>query len=259
MKRYTGMLLLTCAAILLTSPTYDEASAIGLADPSVGGPASAPDSTPAAVVTGTVKVVGAPSKAVTINMAQEPACVKMHSTPVAYSEVVAGPDGALGNVIVFVSAGLGDRVFDPPAEPIVMNQSGCMYSPHVVAMQTNQKLKVVNSDPTMHNIHPIPSNNREWNKSQPPAMPPIEATFAREEIAIPVKCNVHPWMKSYIAVIKHPYFAVTGKEGHFELKNLPAGTYTITAWHEKFGRSEQQVTVAPNETKKLEFVFKNRG
>jgi hypothetical protein len=106
-----------------------------------------------------------------------------------------------------------------------------------------------------HNLHPVPINNREWNKSQFPGMH-VEVTLAREEIAIPVKCNVHPWMKSYISVFKHPYFAITGKNGSFEFSNLPPGTYTIQVWHEKLGTATQKITVGPAATKQMEFVFK---
>jgi hypothetical protein len=123
-------------------------------------------------------------------------------------------------------------------------------------MQANQKLDVVNDDPTTHNIQPMPKNNREWNKSQPPGIP-IEETFAREEVTIPVKCNVHPWMRSYIAVVKNPYVAVTGKNGSFELPNLPPGTYTIAAWHEKLGTQTQKITVGPSETQTVNFAFKS--
>lgn len=163
--------------------------------------------------------------------------------------------GDLENVIVFVAEGLGNRTFDPPSQPIVINQKGCMYEPHVLAMRANQRLQVVNEDPTSHNIHPTPTNNREWNKAEPPGSK-VEDSFSREEIAIPVKCNVHPWMRSYVAVFKHPYFAVTGKDGSFDLSNLPPGTYTIKAWHEKLGTSAQTVTISANETKQITFVFK---
>ncbi len=228
-------------------------------DPSIGGPTSPLDATGPASVLGVVKMIGLPAKLTVINMAQEPACAKMHGGKATSEEVETGSGGTLANVVVYISSGLGDRSFQTPAEPVTIDQRGCMYGPHVLALQTNQKLEVVNSDPTSHNIHPLPANNREWNKSQPPGMPPIVTSFAREEISIPVKCNVHPWMRSYIAVFKHPFFAVTGKEGRFELRNLPPGTYTVTAWHEKFGRSDQNVTVSANESKKIEFDFKSKG
>ncbi|HYK90868.1 MAG TPA: carboxypeptidase regulatory-like domain-containing protein [Acidobacteriota bacterium] len=231
----------------------------GLGNPSVGGPASPLDSNGAALVSGVAKMIGPPPKLMAINMAQEPACAKMHGGQTTSEEVETGAGGTLANVVVYISSGLGDRSFQTPSQPVTMDQKGCMYGPHVLALQTSQKLQVVNSDPTSHNIHPLPANNREWNKSQPPGMPPIETSFAREEISIPVKCNVHPWMRSYIAVFKHPYFAVTGKEGRFELRNLPPGSYTVTAWHEKFGTSEQKITVAPNDSKNLEFIFKSKG
>src|SRR5260370_389595 len=118
-----------------------------------------------------------------------------------------------------------------------------MYSPHIVVMMAGQKLDVKNSDQTTQNIHPIPKNHKEWDKPQPPGTP-LQEVFAREEVTIPVKCNVHPWMKSYIAVFKHPYFAVTSGNGSFEIKNLPPGTYAIEVWHERYGTTSQSVTVA---------------
>jgi hypothetical protein len=130
-----------------------------------------------------------------------------------------------------------------------------MYEPHVLAVRANQKLELVNDDPTSHNIHPTPANNREWNKAEPPGSK-LEDSFAREEIAIPVKCNVHPWMKAYIAVFNNPYYQVTGKDGSFSLKNVPPGTYTVTAWHELYGSSEQSVTVGPSESKSVTITFK---
>jgi plastocyanin len=219
---------------------------------------ASPDSSVPAVVTGVVKLDGPAPANKPISMAKEPDCMKMHPGGATTEEVVTGSNGTLGNVIVYVSEGLGDRTFDPPSNPVVIDQKGCMYSPHVLAMQANQKIQIVNSDKTSHNIHPLPTNNREWNKSQPPGQPPLEATFAREEIAIPVKCNEHPWMHGYIAVFKHPFFMVTSKDGRFELKNLPPGEYTLSAWHEKLGTMEQKVTVGPKESKTVDFVFKAR-
>jgi hypothetical protein len=220
--------------------------------------AQAPASSSSAVVKGVARFEGAPPKPAHIDMSADPQCAKMHPTGAAAQEIVTDGKGGLENVIVFVSAGLEGRTFDPPQEPVQMVQKGCMYQPHVLAMRANQKLDVVNADPTTHNIHPNPSNNREWNKSQPPGGP-LEETFAREEIAIPVKCNVHPWMRSYIAIFKHPYYAVSGEDGSFELKNLAAGSYTIEAWHEKLGTIFQKITIGESETKTVEFVFKPRA
>ena len=171
-------------------------------------------------------------------------------------EIEADAKGDLQDVVVYVSQGLpADGKFEPPKEATVIEQKGCMYTPHVVVLRTNQELKVVNSDNTAHNIHPIPNNNRELNQSQAPGAP-FSMTFAREEIAIPVKCNIHPWMRSYIAVFKHPHFAVTGKDGTFEIGNLPPGTYTLTAWHGTLGTTFQKITIGESETKTVEFVFK---
>jgi plastocyanin len=208
-----------------------------------------------ASVKGVVKFEGTPPKATRINMAQDPFCAKAHATPVTTEEVVVGADGGLANVVVYVSDGLTSHNFQPPQQPAVFEQKGCQYKPHVLALQANQKLDIVNADETTHNIHPTPSNNREWNMTQPHGVP-LEQSFAREEIAIPVKCNVHPWMKGYIAVFKHPYFSVTDKNGSFELKGLPPGTYTISAWQEKLGTQTQKVTVAEGKTETLNFTFK---
>ena len=191
-------------------------------------------------------------------MAADPSCAKQHPTPVVNQYVVTDAQGGLQNVVVFIAEGLGDQTFEPPSQPVVIDQKGCMYQPHVLGMQANQRLEVVNDDPTSHNIHPVPANNREWNKSEPPGSKADE-TFLREEIAIPVKCNIHPWMRGYVAVFKHPYFAVTGKDGSFELRNLRPGTYTIKAWQERLGTSTQKITIGPNDTKDIDFVFERKS
>jgi plastocyanin len=207
-------------------------------------------------VTGRVIFAGQPPSKHVIDMAADPECAKARTGPALSEEVVIGPENALANVVVYLSDGLGNRSFDPPKEPAVIEQKGCQYYPHVVALEASQKIKVENDDATTHNIHPLPANNREWNQSQAQGVPPFEATFGREEVSIPVKCNIHPWMKGYIAVFKHPFFAVTGKDGKFFLKGLPAGEYTITAWQEKLGTLSQKVTVASSEVKNVEFIFK---
>ena len=204
---------------------------------------------------GVVRFEGITPKPKLISMSADPSCAKQHPSPVWAQEVVTDSKGDLQNVVVFVAEGLGDRTFEVPTQPVVVEQKGCMYLPHVLAVQANQPLHMVNDDPTSHNVHPTPANNREWNKAEPPGSS-VDEAFAREEIAIPVKCNVHPWMHGYIAVFKHPYFAVTGKDGSFDLSSLPPGTYTIKAWHETLGTSTQTIMLGANETKEISFVFK---
>ena len=228
----------------------------GAEEKPAAAPATPIDMSTVGSVTGSVTLDGAPPTFKPINMSAEAFCAKAHTSPVIPQEVVAGDKGALANVIVYVKDGLGNRSFDTPKEPVVLDQKGCMYDPHVIALMAGQQLSVRNDDQTTHNIHPMPKDNREWNKSQPPGASPIEDSFARSEVAIPVKCNVHPWMKSYIGVFKHPYFQVTGKNGAFDLKNLPPGTYTLEAWHEKYGTVDQTVTIGPKESKAVTFVFK---
>jgi plastocyanin len=220
--------------------------------------ASATSSVSGALVTGKIKFDGVLPKTSSIAMRSDPACASEHSQPVQAEDVVAGQNGALENVIVFVSQGADDKTYDLPQTPALMEQKGCMYEPHVLAMRAGQTLRVVNADKTTHNIHPMPANNREWNKAQTPGQP-IEEKFAREEVSIPVKCNIHPWMHSYIAVFKHPFFSVTGKDGNFELRNLPPGEYTIEAWHEKLGTMTQHVNITRGENKTIDITFKSRG
>ena len=204
-------------------------------------------------ISGRVTYEGTPAKQQTINMAQEPSCAKQYSKPAATETVVTGPENALENVVVYVSAGAPDDT--PPAQPAIVTQKGCRYTPHVLAFQVNQELEIVNDDQTSHNIHPLPKNNREWNKSQPPGTPPLEDKYARPEF-IPVRCNIHPWMNATFAVMKNSHFAVTGDGGGFTLANLPPGKYTITANHESYGDQSQEVTISGSETKTVNFVFK---
>ncbi|MGH9498060.1 MAG: carboxypeptidase regulatory-like domain-containing protein [Terriglobales bacterium] len=220
-----------------------------------GGPSSSQAIAGAATVRGVVRFEGKVPAAKPINMAADPSCARQHLTPALNQEIMVGAKGGLQNVIVFVSDGLAGHTFDSPSQPAVIEQKGCLYQPHVLALRTNQQLEVVNDDPTTHNIHPMPANNREWNKAELPGTK-MEEAFPRQEIAIPVKCNVHPWMHSYVAVFNHPYFVVTGKDGSFDLRNLPPGTYTVEAWHERMGTSIQKITVGANETKSIDFVFK---
>lgn len=204
-------------------------------------------------VSGKVTYEGTPAKMKPIDMSKEPSCAKMYTTPAMNESVVTGSGNSLQNVVVYVSAGAPDDT--APSTAAVFTQKGCRYIPHLLAFQVNQELKIQNEDQTSHNIHPLPKLNREWNKSQPPGTPAISEKYDKMEF-IPVKCNVHPWMKSYIFVFKNPYYAVTGKDGKFQLKGLPPGTYTISAWQEKYGLVDQTVTIGAKESKPVTFVFK---
>lgn len=226
------------------------------AAPAASAPAATVDPATAGAVLGSVKLSGTAPKSNRIRMDAEPSCSAKHAGGVTTEDYVTGEGGSLGNVVVYVKEGL-KGTFPEAKESVTIDQVGCIYTPHVVAVQTNQNIEIKNSDSTTHNIHPTPAQNREWNESQPQGSPALQKSFAREELAIPVKCNVHPWMKSYIAVFKHPYFKVTGKDGKFEIKNLPPGDYTMEAWHEKLGASApQKVTVGAKESKTVDFVFK---
>jgi plastocyanin len=233
--------------------------------PAAGAPAGggkAVDAATAGSVSGTIAFEGTAPKMRPINMAAEPSCAKIHTTPATTEDVMVGGSGALQNVVVYLKGDFSQYSLPPASAPVILDQKGCQYSPHVVALQVGQPLNVTNSDQTTHNIHPVPANNREWNQSQPPGSAPLNQSFAREEIAVPVKCNVHPWMKSYIAVLGNPYFQVTGADGSFSLKNVPPGTYTLTAWHESLGAMDQMVTVGASESKagiKLSFKPKAAG
>jgi hypothetical protein len=190
-----------------------------------------------------------------INMAADPVCVGMHPQPATTENVVVGDAGMLQNVFVYLQGDFSGYALAPPATPARLDQRGCMFEPHVMGMQTSQALSVTNSDQTTHNVHPVPTNNREWNETQPPGAAPLVRDFPREEIAIPVKCNIHPWMQSYVAVLNNPYFQVTGRDGAFRLANVPPGNYTLVAWHEVYGMSEQAMTIGPSESRTVDFTF----
>lgn len=210
-------------------------------------------------ITGTVVLDGTPPVPRPIIMTAGPECTKLHSSPLTYPEVVTGDHGALANVLVYVKSGLGNYRYDVPTTPATLDQVGCMYQPHVLGMMARQKLDIKNTDPIVHNVHPVPHKNRAWNQSQPVGGAAIETEFDNPDFAIPVLCNLHPWMRGYVFVFSHPYFDVTTTAGAFDLKNLPPGTYTIEAWQEKYGTRDQTVTIAPKESKAIAFRFTAGG
>jgi plastocyanin len=224
--------------------------------PAAPSPATAPAATPidpatAATVSGTVKFEGAAPKPAKIDMSQDPNC---QGANVAENVVVS--DGHLQNVFIYVKEGLGNRAFDVPKDAVTLNQTGCKYHPHVLGVMAGQTIKIVNGDPTTHNIHPTPKDNREWNESQAPKAAPLEKSFAREEVMLPVKCNQHPWMRMFVNVVKNPFYAVTGPDGKFEIKGLPPGDYTLAFVHEKLGEQDQKVTLAAKDAKTVDATFK---
>jgi plastocyanin len=210
----------------------------------------------AGTISGKVTFTGTPVKQKPIDMSKEPSCAKQHATPITTETIVTGPNNALENVIVYVSAGADDA--NAPSQAVTFTQKGCQYLPHVIALHTGQELQVVNADQTSHNIHPLAKVNREWNKSQPPGSPPIQEKFDSPEF-ISVKCNIHPWMHGWFAVLKTNHYSITGDAGSFSLPDLPPGKYTITAWHEDYGTQTQDVTITGSETKSIDFSFKAKA
>ena len=243
------LLLAACAS----GPTEEKKSA----EAPVAAPAAAP-AAPAGSgsVTGRILFAGAkPAPKFLTGMDANPQCLKQHGGKApAAEDVVVNEDGTLANVFVWVKSG------PVPASPVPstrvkLDQVKCVYVPHVAAVMVGQELEIHNSDPVNHNIHPLPMENREWNESQPPQGEPKIKTFAKAEQMIPFKCNVHPWMRAYVNVVPHAFFAVTGADGKFELKGLPPGDYVIEAVHEKFGPQEVKVTVGADATT-ADFTFK---
>jgi len=214
--------------------------------------------TAAGQIVGTVKLDGQAPHQKPIDMSKDPSCAQTRTgAPATTESVVVGSNGGLANVVFYLSQGLAGS--EPPAsQPVTMEQKGCQYVPHVVAVNPGQHMTVLNGDKTAHNIHPDPKpggGNNAWNKSQLVGSPAIDVTWTNEEVAIPVKCNIHPWMRAYIVVVKGPY-GVSNDTGAFKVDGVPAGTYTLTAWHETYGTQTQKVTVAAGKPATIDFTFK---
>jgi hypothetical protein len=196
------------------------------------------------VVTGKVTFEGEPPPRTTVRMDADPNCKPSEAQALSESTIV-GPDGGLQNVFIHVKEGLSsDLIYETPTTPIVLDQEGCRYEPHVFGVFVGQPVEIRNSDPTLHNVHAIPKTNDEFNFGQQPGVPPMTRTFDEPEIGVSFRCDVHGWMRSYANVVTHPFFAVTKADGTFEIKGLPPGTYTIEAWHERLGAQTQQITVS---------------
>lgn len=220
------------------------------------GAAAAPavDPAQAATITGTVKFAGTAPANEKIDMSAEPTCAQKHSTPPVKQTVVANSNGTLKNVFVYVKEGLPQQDWPDKTNEVVLDQSGCEYIPRVIGLQSGQELTIRNSDGLLHNVNAKPTTNRGFNVGQPTNME-TKKSFSQAEVMIPLTCEVHGWMEGFVGVVDHPYFAVTGDDGSFKLEGLPPGTYTLEAWHEKFGTKQIQVTVAAQESKTAEFSY----
>lgn len=200
-----------------------------------------------ATVTGSVKFIGTAPKAVTLKMDADPVCAKAHKTPVKSEEVILNSNGTLKNCIVYVKSGLSGSY--TPSGSAEIDQIGCLYTPHVIAVQAGQSITIKSSDPTLHNVQATPAVNAGFNQAMPPNTPPIVHVFDQPEATpIKLKCQVHPWMTAYVGVFSHPFFSVTGDDGSFAIRNLPAGKYTIAVWHEKYGEKTFDVEVQDGAT-----------
>jgi hypothetical protein len=216
-----------------------------------------------ASVTGTVKFDGKKPRLRPIDMAgADEKCAAAHGGKRKKPEtVVVNKNGTLRNVFVWVKTGVEAWSFPLPDDDALLDQQGCWYLPHVQGMRKGQSLAIKTSDPTAHNVHGYAKKNRPFNRSQPAGAANVTIKMKRDEASPPmkVKCDIHPWMNAFVAVVDHPYFAVTGDDGSFELPNLPPGTYTIEAWHEKYEFVEQTITVGDGESKALEFTFPKKS
>ena len=213
------------------------------------------DESKAGTVNGKVAYTATADPDTPIAMDADAVCAGLHSTPVTTEKIVA-KDGNLANVFVYVKSGLpAGMTFDAPAEKRVLDQQGCQYHPHVSGIQVGQALVIRNSDATLHNIHAMPTANAEFNQGQPVQGMENEKTFTAKEVMVPFKCDVHPWMSSYMGVLDHPYYAVSGEDGTFSIAKLPPGTYELEAWHEELGTQTQQVTVPESGTVEVSFSF----
>jgi plastocyanin len=206
-------------------------------------------------VGGKVIITGTAAKPKPLDLSKEPACVKIHSAdPLMPENVVRGDGNSLRNVVVYISAAASGDARASPGPPAIFDQRDCHYTTHVLAVRTGQEIKISNSDPFAHNIHPLAKINREWNKMQLPNTPAFSYAYDKEEI-IPIKCNIHPWMQGYFVVLGTSRFAVTGEDGHFSLPNLPPGHYVVSAWHETLGTQSRDFTLSADESQTINFVF----
>ena len=212
--------------------------------------------TAASSISGTVTFTGTPPALKPLAMAADPACAKKHSGPVPDERLVLGAGNTMGNVMVYVTKGLpAGKTYPAPKTPVVMDQNGCLYKPHVMGIQVGQPYKILNSDGILHNVHTLPKVNKAFNQAMPGTRKEATTQFDKEEAIFHTKCDVHPWMSAWVGVFSHPFFSVTGTDGKFTISGLDPGTYEITAWHEALGTQTASITVGANDKKAQDFKF----
>jgi plastocyanin len=210
----------------------------------------------ASSITGTVTFAGKAPNLKPLTMDADPVCAKKHSGPVPNGMLVLGSGNTMGNIMVWVSKGLpAGKTWPAPKAPVVLDQKGCQYQPHVMGIMVGQTYRILNSDGILHNVHTLPKINKAFNRAMPATLKEATTTFDKEEAIFHIKCDVHPWMSAYVAVFTHPFFSVTSTDGKFTISGLDAGTYVITAWHERLGTQTASVTVGASETKTQNFKF----
>jgi plastocyanin len=213
------------------------------------------DPATAGTITGKVTFTGKAPVMPLLDMSANPQCERLSKHSRRAEEVVVNSNGTLRNTFVRIKTGLPDAHWEAPAELAKLDQEGCVYQPHVLGLMVGQTLEISNSDTVNHNIHADARVNQGWNVTEPPRAEKRTAKFDREEILFPLTCGVHPWMRGYLAVVSHPFFAVTGDDGTYALKGVPPGTYTVEAVHEKYGKKEMQVLIGTRESKDLDFQY----
>ena len=210
----------------------------------------------ASSITGTITFDGKAPSLRPLAMDADPACAKKHTGPVANEMLALGSGNTMGNVMVFVSKGIpAGKTYPAPTTPVVIDQNGCQYKPHVMGIMVGQAYKILNSDGVLHNVHALPKINKGFNRPMPATVKEASATFDKEEAIFQIKCDVHPWMNAFVAVFTHPFFSVSGTDGKFTISGLDAGTYEITAWHERLGTQTATITVGGSDTKSQNFKF----
>lgn len=205
-------------------------------------------------IVGTVNYTGKVPTLKPVAMDADPACAKKHSAPVKNEALVLGAGNTMGNVMVRVKGAVPGN-FPVPAQPVVIDQKGCQYTPHVLGIRTGQTLKLKNSDGLLHNVHALPKVNTPFNMAMPANRTEADSKFGKEEGMFQVKCDVHPWMSAYVGVFSNPFFSVTKADGKFKISGLPPGTYDLEAWHEKLGMQTAKVTVTAAKPASANFSF----